>query len=202
MPATSIYALPYPAASDPADIPLDMQELADRIETVLGVAPAATFPGSPTNGQIAYLQAATGVIWQFRYNSGSASAYKWEFTGGPPLISPELASSGAFSSTTYIGTNPTLTLPRPGDYLIDHGCSFDAGAAATFMAMSYSIGATTAVDADWVEYQPSTGGGRSFGFRRKRKDGLTAVALVGKFRNAGTSEFKNCYISAIPIRCS
>jgi hypothetical protein len=32
MPTTPIYQLPYPAASDPADVPLDMRELADAIE--------------------------------------------------------------------------------------------------------------------------------------------------------------------------
>lgn len=34
MPSTPVYALPYPAAADPADVPLDMQELADRLETL------------------------------------------------------------------------------------------------------------------------------------------------------------------------
>jgi hypothetical protein len=32
MPTTPIYALPYPAATDPADVPLDMQELAEAVE--------------------------------------------------------------------------------------------------------------------------------------------------------------------------
>jgi hypothetical protein len=36
MPATPIYALPYPAATDPADVPLDMQELATQIEVAFG----------------------------------------------------------------------------------------------------------------------------------------------------------------------
>jgi hypothetical protein len=37
MPTTPIYAIPYPAATDPADVPLDMQELAERVEAVLAV---------------------------------------------------------------------------------------------------------------------------------------------------------------------
>jgi len=36
MPTTPIYALPYPAAADPADVPVDMQELAERVEALLG----------------------------------------------------------------------------------------------------------------------------------------------------------------------
>jgi hypothetical protein len=61
MPTTPIYALPYPAATDPADVPADMQRLANRLEAVLptlgGVvkisdqllaAPGAfAFPGIP-----------------------------------------------------------------------------------------------------------------------------------------------------------
>jgi hypothetical protein len=39
MPTTPIYALPYPAASDPADVPLDMQELAERVEAVFPTVP-------------------------------------------------------------------------------------------------------------------------------------------------------------------
>ena len=41
MPTTPIYALPYPAAADPADVPLDMQELAERVEAVIGGATLA-----------------------------------------------------------------------------------------------------------------------------------------------------------------
>jgi hypothetical protein len=35
MPTTPIYALPYPAPGDPADVPIDMQELAERIEVAM-----------------------------------------------------------------------------------------------------------------------------------------------------------------------
>lgn len=39
MPTTPVYALPYPASTDPADVPLDMQELAERVEVVLPTVP-------------------------------------------------------------------------------------------------------------------------------------------------------------------
>src|SRR5262245_61911112 len=50
MPSTPVLALPYPAGTDPANVPLDMQELADRIEAVRGA----------TNG-LASLDATTKV---------------------------------------------------------------------------------------------------------------------------------------------
>ena len=37
MPATPVFALPYPAATDPADVPTDMGELATAVETALGL---------------------------------------------------------------------------------------------------------------------------------------------------------------------
>jgi microcystin-dependent protein len=41
---TAIFNLPYPAETDPADVPVDMKELADRLEVVLGQLQAATPP--------------------------------------------------------------------------------------------------------------------------------------------------------------
>jgi hypothetical protein len=35
MPTTPVLGLPYPAATDPADVPTDMQELANRLEAVI-----------------------------------------------------------------------------------------------------------------------------------------------------------------------
>jgi hypothetical protein len=49
MPTTPIYALPYPAAADPADVPLDLQKLAERTELV--------FPGS----ELAYAERTTNL---------------------------------------------------------------------------------------------------------------------------------------------
>ena len=38
MPTTPKLALPYPLPGDPADVPLDVQELAERVDTVAGTA--------------------------------------------------------------------------------------------------------------------------------------------------------------------
>jgi hypothetical protein len=60
-----------------------------------------------------------GIYWRFRYRAGSASAYKWEFVGGPPLIKD---AAGAVLSTmadvtgwkTIVATY--FALPRPGEF--------------------------------------------------------------------------------------
>lgn len=62
MPATPVLALPYPAATDPADVPADIQKLADRLETVIAKMPAVSAYKGATqsipNG------APTAVIWE------------------------------------------------------------------------------------------------------------------------------------------
>ena len=73
MPTTPTYVLPYPAAGDPADVPVDMQELADRIETVRGATnglasldsggkvPAAQLPAALPGAELAYAQITASV---------------------------------------------------------------------------------------------------------------------------------------------
>lgn len=123
MPTTSIYALPYPASTDPADVPTDMRELAERLEIVLPPTYGTTLPASPYNGQQAILVDSLtnpSYQWYLRYNTGSSSPYKWELVGGPPLYALGVGS-GETSSTTWIDmpAGPLMTLPRAGEYLID-----------------------------------------------------------------------------------
>jgi hypothetical protein len=82
-----------------------------------GAAP----PGSPNDGDLWLLpaDATNGVQWLFRYNAGSASASKWEFIGGPPLVSEVDADETFTGDATYhdAGTiGPLVTVPRAGDY--------------------------------------------------------------------------------------
>ena len=61
MPLTTVYKLPYPAAADPADVPLDMQELAEAVEqhgpgTELAYLTLAGFPA------VTATSAATGTV--------------------------------------------------------------------------------------------------------------------------------------------
>lgn len=48
-----------------------------------------TFPGSPNDGDEAVLvdnASNPSYQWQFRYNAGSSSAFKWEFIGGAAIV--------------------------------------------------------------------------------------------------------------------
>jgi hypothetical protein len=59
MPTTPDLLLPYPAATDPADVPVDMQELAERIDTVAGAASGLATLDATTKVPIAQLPAGT-----------------------------------------------------------------------------------------------------------------------------------------------
>jgi hypothetical protein len=85
---------------------------------------ATTLPASPSDGQQAILVDSTTnptYIWQFRYNAGSSSAYKWEFVGGAPKVvqnqnTESTTTGGAWVDVTTAG--PLFVVPRAGDYYV------------------------------------------------------------------------------------
>ena len=77
MPATPIYGLRYPAAADPADVPLDLQELAEDVE--------AKVPGRP----LAYVEF-TSIVTVTATTAGAATvlvtAPSLTFDGATPIL--------------------------------------------------------------------------------------------------------------------
>lgn len=80
-------------------------------------------PSNPLNGDIWYATNvdSNGTTWQFRYNAGSSSAYKWEFIGGSPMIVADgsrtartTTSNSAWNVLSGVGT---ITTARGGDYI-------------------------------------------------------------------------------------
>jgi len=78
-----------------------------------------TFPVNPLDGQehilVDSLTAST-YQWRFRYNANASSAYKWEFIGGPPILT--IGGSVVCTSTSVVAMTgaPTTTVPRTGIY--------------------------------------------------------------------------------------
>lgn len=121
MGTTPTYALRYPASTEPADVPTDMQELALDVEAALK-APVTSYgtslPASPVNGQEAILVDANPpqlFVWRFRFNS-SDPTYKWEFVGGIPLIKQETSTVAIPTNPVAWGKSVATTLPRNGVY--------------------------------------------------------------------------------------
>lgn len=102
-----------------------------------------SLPGSPTDGQEIYYVANTtnGVIWHLRYRSASASIYKWEFVGGPPLYSETLVQDDivATGSTFVDASGPNLTVPLSGEYLISFTVEYSCATTLAIPTASLSV---------------------------------------------------------------
>lgn len=166
MPTTSVLLLPFPADTDPADVPTDVAALANGIEAVRNAAnglagtdaanrvpdaqlpptktPIGTSPpGSPQDGQ---LQVLTDVVanpaytWAMRYN---AAAARWEFVGGTPARAAVATSETTTTIGSYVNlatVGPRFTVPRPGDYLVRFGCTVLDTAADSQILMGVGVG--------------------------------------------------------------
>jgi len=166
------------------------------------------------DGYEVYLQvdSTSGSNWHLRYNSGSASAYKWEYLGGTPLSS-EVISANSSSSATYAALSaagPTITIPRPGDYRVTIGATVTIPNTDGNMTvyMSYDIGAVAAADADAVRV---IGGQQDAGAsieKSKIKTGLTQVALTAKYKRVyidattGNPTIQDRWMTLTPVRIS
>jgi hypothetical protein len=107
--------------------------LLDGSSSLTNTVLSATPPGSPADGQLWFFPAYAGVVWQFRYNAGSASAYKWEFVGGPPfmIFAPDYTPPTA--GTWYTDTTPgsTILVARAGEYIGSTSANLGAAAGNT-----------------------------------------------------------------------
>ena len=88
-----------------------------------------------------------GVIWRFRYRSGSGSAYKWEFVGGPPLFASiatqeTMNTGGAWANAVSDG--PTIVNPLAGDYMVQaHADQFTNYLDGSSAGIGIALGNTT-----------------------------------------------------------
>ena len=107
-----------------------------------------SLPGSPVDGQIIdYVADSTnGVVWRFRYRAASASAYKWEFIGGPAnysYVGPndyngtrQTTTSITFGDLSTVG--PSFVTPFAGDW----DCTYNAEAETTATSTNLRIWVT------------------------------------------------------------
>lgn len=172
-----------------------------------GAAAALTagLPGSPSDGDEIILVDSTSAptySWRLRYVSAKASN-KWVFIGGSPAFSQVNTAEGT-TSTSYVAlatAGPSLAIPVAGDYLVDIGFTADPNASANLqLYMSYDIGGTGAVDADFVTIQEANT--QMSTMRAQKKSGLTAVTLTAKYKgNNGsfTATFSRRWMSVTPI---
>ena len=154
MGTTPTYLLPYPEATDPADVPIDMKELAERIEAIVRPTVVTVLPATPYDGQEVYLYVGGhDVMWHFRYRGSAPGAHKWEFLGGPPLRAvfntPENIPAGGPTFYDLPG-GPAIAVPRAGEYDAVY-----SGRVQGTGGMSVQFGTVTAAVGDDGFFVPS-----------------------------------------------
>lgn len=165
-------------------------------------AKGTTLPEDPAKDQFFSLDLGGGFVWNFRYNQGSPSADKWEFTGGPPLLAFD-AGTHSTSSSSYNGSGPTVTVPLSGEYMVEISLRMTVAGADSVHA-SYTIGAAGASDNDAVSMLDSSGNNPLGGSRKTYKSALVAGEdLSMRYRNqsnVNNVNFSNRLITLTPIR--
>lgn len=180
---------------------LNVLEAGVELAGVKGVA--STPPASPVDGMIWRLPASSGlgVYWFFMYDSSQATN-KWVFMGGAPWLA-EVTAAESTSSTTYAAlatAGPAIAIPRAGDYIVEIGGYMRCGTTGGSALMSYDIGGTGAVDADFVEADSATAGNGD-NIARARVKALTAVTLTAKYKaSTGTALFRDRWMRVTPVR--
>jgi hypothetical protein len=219
MATTPIYALRYPEQTDPADVPVDMGELALDVEAALGFAKAryrgAMLPAAFAaltgiqDGDIVDLiaDATLGVIWRFRYRAASASANKWEFLGGPALAAyvdtAETRANAAYGDLATVG--PQVTVPRAGDYLIEHGFNaFPNAASAENAWATAKLGAAAAADTEGAYTWSNAANMAATAGRALLRALATGDVVKQQYRTvAGTTvNFRWRFLKLTPVRIS
>lgn len=180
----------------------------------IATAPATSFPGSPVDDQVAWIQNATmagyGAVWGFKYNAGSGSSYKWEFFGGAPMKdeidTAETCSSAPWVDITTVG--PQVTVPLNGDFLLHYGLEVSGTPGVAFIwAAAPKIGSAATSSADQVVFAgPNPGGATTASSlaRARVKTGLTSGDVIklqyGRTSADFTAQLR--FLHVLPIRCS
>lgn len=166
-------------------------------------------PSSPSTGDIwvATNIDSNGSRWQFQYNSGSASAYKWEFIGGAPSYSA-VETSETIAVTTYgdLATpGPSFTCARGGDYIITFSADMFNNTSGSGAVMSPSIAGATPSDTNALfQVVPGvTQANLNFGGKIAQITGITASGVIKmQYRAAtsGTATFIYRRLLVTPVR--
>ena len=183
-----------------------MNEIRDSLRAS-GGARTTTTPSLVDESEWCYPADTTnGVVWRLKYNSGSASAYKWEFVGGAPMYAAvatdETTASAAYVDLATVG--PSVTVPRAGDYEVDFGATMwnATGNSNCYTAVKRGAAATSDNDA-----ATQNGVTTAAGVAVSRKIVMTGLAasdvLKLQHKTGGTTgHFIFRWIAVRPVRVS
>lgn len=168
---------------------------------------------TPVDGDECYLiaDATAGVIWHFRYNAGSSSAYKWESVGSQSPLMANVQGGDTTTTTfsTFADTSPTagpsITVPRAGDYIAIFSANGVNSVANSGAISTVKPGASAELDAFLAVHVSSTAAATGVLAKETWMLGLAASAII-KMRycalTSGTATFDRRVLTVRPIRIS
>jgi len=165
----------------------------------------------PYDGQeiLLIVDATNGINWRLRYNSASASAYKWEFIGGPPLFADvqtlETTTSTSFAPLSGGDNGPSVIAPRAGDYEVRFNAESFSNAAAPNNTVAVKRGAAATSVTDGSTASPATANtSNGVHYRSIWLTGITAGMDLRLYYlvSTGTGQFRKREIRLQPIRLS
>jgi hypothetical protein len=161
-----------------------------------------SLPASPVDGQRAVLVDSTtnpSYQWEFRYNAGSTSAYKWEFVGGSPARA-DVATSESTTASPWVdlATPQRITVPRAGDYRIQYGCTGGCTSKGSALQVASTVGGLMQITAPDVNY----GASMSIDVIVAAIAASTVTSLQFGVTFGGTASFSQRYYHITPVRVS
>jgi hypothetical protein len=169
-----------------------------------GGAPSyGTTPPTAVDGAEWIYPVGNGVLWRFRYNAGSASAYKWEFVGGSGLAHDVATGEGSSTAATWLNlaTNgPLVTIPRAGEYRVAFG-AITTNTQVTANNTGVAVGDTTPfasvlVSIPGVNYQVPVSS------EVPRTFAANDILKLRYYFAAGTGTWSSRWLRVIPVRVS
>jgi len=166
-------------------------------------------PGAPSDGDIwiATNVDGNGARWQFQYNAGSASAFKWEFIGGfPQSIGPAGSITTSSAAPVDLTGGPSLTLARAGDYMVEFGVNATSQVAGannmtTFLNVA-GVNQSQANGLNMVATAQFQGGQQSTEIVVPGVAAATTLKLQVESQNSLSTTFQGGWIKATPRRIS
>lgn len=168
-----------------------------------GMVPVVTsLPPLPHDGMVVDLVAdsSKGVVWRFRYRSGSPSGYRWEFVGGHALYAVVDTDQGT-SSTTYVALGgPSVVVPLTGEYSVAFGASsYNSGANSNIVALNFGSGGNDAFGSQVDMAAANKLSTHSRTYLIAALGAGTTVSLNYRV-TGGTGQFRNRWMMVTPVR--
>jgi len=144
--------------------------------------------------------------WRLRYNA--AAAY-WYFIGGSPWRVAVDADETTTTTASYVDlttVGPQVTIPRAGDYLVQHGVDFYHSAASAQWGAGLAVGAVTPTGTAGRVIEGQTGPGASVAFNNSDKAFFIGMNAGDNLREryisntAGTAHWRRRWLELTPVR--